>query len=269
MTEQQFDARLAEIEREYATGRVGCEARRDQEVSRLFLQCKWTQEAIGKRMGRDQSWVALRLRFGRYLRFMTTGHNHEPPPHSLTERRFRAAWSKSGKGHPKETENERFARVAELLRAEAEPALPLGYLNLVRKPGIKKAVAEVLKAGTRLDVRQIAEAVGDRIPDVHPKQVGEALKQLQKAPPEGYALDARHSGRTHKYRLVPRKKAPAAPVASLEAAGEAAAVSLPLVKECIEILRQPETRRQTTLALEHLWRVQKALEGLLVPEGVV
>jgi transcriptional regulator with XRE-family HTH domain len=37
--------------------------------------------------------------------------------------------------------------------------------------------------------------------------------------------------------------------------------ALPLIEECIDILKKPEVGRQTTLALDHLWRVQQMLKG--------
>src|SRR5262249_27715184 len=85
--------------------------------------------------------------------------------------------------------------------------------------GIKKAVVEVLKAGTRQDVVTITEALGDRFPDLDSKQVGAAIKGIQQKPPKGFALDARHVGRSHKYRLVSRKGPPSGPPVSPEARG--------------------------------------------------
>lgn len=266
MTEQQFDARLQEIDKEYASKREGAEAYRDQEMSRLFVQCGWTQEAIAKHMCKAQSWVARRLHFGRYLRFMPSGHNHKPPPHPLTERRFRDNWARAGKGHPKETEDERFARVQKLIEADNNP-IPKNYGNLVRKPGIKQAVIDVISDGKRRTTAEIAELVSEKIPETDASQVIESIKLIRRKPPRGMALDARHSGRTHKYRLVPRKGPSPKPI-DPEKAGAVAVEAIPLVKECIHLLRQPEVGRCTSLALEHLWRVGQMLERLLVPEEV-
>ncbi len=80
-------------------------------MSRLFVECGWTQAKIAERVGRNQSWIARRLHFGRFLDY-ARGHKSESAPELLTERRFRQAWSAVGKGHPKETEAERFGRVA-------------------------------------------------------------------------------------------------------------------------------------------------------------
>lgn len=97
------------LETRYGAHREGAEAYRDQEVSRLFVECKWTQVRIAERMGRQQNWVSRRLLFGRFLRFITTCDNLEFRGKPLTEGRFREAWRVAGK-KPKETEAERFAR---------------------------------------------------------------------------------------------------------------------------------------------------------------
>jgi hypothetical protein len=273
MTDRQFDERLGQIEADYAGRRLGAEAFRDQEVARLFVECGWTQERIAKRMGWSQGRVAQRLIFGRFLNYYGR-NNSESPPHSLgewhvlTEWRFRDAWRQSGKGHRKETEDERFARVRALLDHLPPGAPPKGYLNLVKKPGIRAAVAEALTGRTRQSVEDIAEALRECFPDIDSKQISEALQSLQKKPPKGFAFDARHVGRSHKYRLVERR-GPLPAAVNPEEAGGAVAEALPLVKECIDILRKPEVGRQTTLALDHLWKIQQLLKRLLVAEGVV
>jgi hypothetical protein len=56
----------------------------------------WTQQKIAERIGKDQSWVALTLRFGKFLEHvMTSGHNTLAIPQNLTERRFREYWNKT------------------------------------------------------------------------------------------------------------------------------------------------------------------------------
>ena len=268
MTQQEFDTRLTQIEHKYAVMRTGAEAFRDQEVARLFVECGWTQERIGGRMGRTKSWVCKRLVFGRFLK--VSGRKlSELGGDSLTEWRFRQAWAATHKGrHPKETEDERFARVARWLASQPPPEVPKGYLNLVHKPGIKAAVVEVLQGGKRLDVAAIADALRDRFPDITNEQAGAAVQGLQKKPPLGLAVEARHSGKSHKYRVVPQGP-PVGPPLTPEAAGGLATEALPLVVECIDILRQPEVGRQTTLALVHLSNIQRMLTRLLAEAAVV
>jgi hypothetical protein len=52
------------------------------------------------------------------LRFLPSGQNSISPPDSLTERRFRTAWALAGRDkHAKDTEVERFGRVAAILES--------------------------------------------------------------------------------------------------------------------------------------------------------
>ncbi len=85
MPDNEFDQRLQEVDRNYALHREGAEACRDQEISRLFVECGWTQVRIAQRMGRTQKWVSNRLRFGAFLKFRTAGSNSSSPPHVLSE----------------------------------------------------------------------------------------------------------------------------------------------------------------------------------------
>jgi hypothetical protein len=266
MSDRDFDQQLQQIEEQYAHLREGAEAFRDQEVSRLFVACGWTQVRIAKKMGRNQSWVARHLLFGRFLRIMPPRHNHESPLYPLTEWRFRQAWSEAGR-RPKESEDERFGRVLARLQ-ESAPAVPKGYQNLVKKPGIRKAVIEVLKGGGRHNVEQLATALQEELPGTDTKQVSTALSDLQKKPPKGFAVEARHTGRTHKYRLVPRKGA-ASTVRSLEEAGATVADILPMLREAQAELKKSMAAMSPTLIQDHLWRIEQALSRLLVPAEVV
>lgn len=265
MTEQQFDERIKAIETEYNRKREGADAYQDQELARLFVECRWTQEAIGKRIGWTKGRVCQRLLLGRFLEFTARKHS-DYPLNSLTEWRFRQHWPAS-KRHAKDTEDERFSRVFEALRADHSET-PKGYGNLVKKPGIKAAVIAALQGGRRLTTPEIAAIVSETIPDTGADQVNSALRYIQRKPPRGMAFEARHSGRTHKYRLVDRKGPPPAPPIDPERAGAAALDSLPLIEECIRTLKKPELQREITMALDHLSRVRQTLRALLVPEEV-
>ncbi len=269
MSEDHFDARLKQIESEYAGAREGADAARDQEVARLFVECGWTQVRIAERMGWSEGKVSRQLVFGRFIRFLPSGQESKSPAKPLTERRFRNACSRAGKLR-KETEAERFARVATLLASDASD-MPGNYGNLVKKPGIKKAVIEVMSDGKRLSSAEIAEEVSVKMPGVTREQVTATLQRMQEKPPQGMALEARHVGQSHKYRLVERKRgqSPTTPAPSIDALAAFIDDAAPLVKECIKILKAPEVGRQVTLALEHLWRVEQMLSQLLVPEEVV
>jgi hypothetical protein len=269
MTEQEFDAELAHIEKEYSGSRAELEAKRDQQIAYLFVKCKWHQKDIAKHMGWSQQKVSRRLIFGRFLNYQHVG-NSKLPPEPISERRFNDAWSRAGKGDPKDTEDDRFGRVVAILGSMPPSNEPPGYKHLCEKPGIRKAVVEAITSNTRQTVAQITETVIAKIPEAGRPQIYVALRGLQEKPPEGFALDARHSGHVHKYRLVPKKKPSGPPVtASFDEILSVFATILPLIAECIEILRQPEVGRQTTLALDHLGRIQKTLKRLTKEEAVV
>jgi hypothetical protein len=131
MTERGPRARgglVKQIEAQYRTHREGADAGRDQELARRFVQAKESgrgPEWIAQRMGWTQGRVAPRPLFGRFLRFITARTNSFSPPKPLTEGRFRANWSKAGK-RKKKSEEERFARVLELLRASGEGKRAVG-----------------------------------------------------------------------------------------------------------------------------------------------
>jgi hypothetical protein len=89
-------------------------------VAKLLMQAKsegLTLKEIGDAVGKSFSWVDKQLRFGRFLRICTTCTNSFSPAKPLTEGRFRNNWKESGK-RPKETEDERFARVLELVKKD-------------------------------------------------------------------------------------------------------------------------------------------------------
>ena len=86
-------ARLREL---YDESSVEAAAKRDQALAQLFARSGWTQEELGKKEGKSQDWISLRLRFGRFLNFTTAVVNSELP-RNLTEWRFRELWEQTDK----------------------------------------------------------------------------------------------------------------------------------------------------------------------------
>jgi hypothetical protein len=115
------------------------------------------------------------------MRWITTsGSKTSFPVEKLTERRFRSVWGKSGKrGEPTDR---RFARCVPLLEAAMAAAdrLPRPYRNLMDKPGIRKAIIELMRDGKRRNVGQIAGDLDGKLPGLTTDQVGGALKDIQK-----------------------------------------------------------------------------------------
>lgn len=107
MGDDAFDAKLADINQEYAKRHDGADAYRDRELARLFGECGWSQERIAKRMGKTQGWVSQRIIFAAFLSFITTGNKID----RLTERAFRGAYSRT-RGKDQE---DRFAQTLTIL----------------------------------------------------------------------------------------------------------------------------------------------------------
>ena len=76
----------ARLRKLYGESSVETAAKRDQALAQLFARSGWTQEELGKKEGKSQDWISLRLRFGRFLNFTTTVVKTDPLPANLTER---------------------------------------------------------------------------------------------------------------------------------------------------------------------------------------
>ena len=152
--------------------------------------------------------------------------------------------------------------------------VPKNYGNLVRKPGIKKAVIEVITGKKTMGLARITEAVNELLPgvDVDKVQVQQALAGIRQHPPQGVAPIVQPDGNRNRYKLVPSKRPSRngpIPDVDPEEAGKMVIDALPLINECIEIMKKPVVGREQTLALDHLWKVRQMLDHLLVPGEVV
>jgi hypothetical protein len=254
VTDAQFDERIAAIQTKASELQDRAAAYRDQEMARLFVGCGWTQQRIAKHMDKSQKWVSNRLLFGRYLSFRTSGSKTVFPAENLTERRFRACWPKT-----KGSERHRFGQVAELLtRKEAEPSSQAE--SLMAKPGIKKAVAEVCGDGSYRSVRQIAADLDPRFPGITTRQVTGAIQQLQRKSPKGTAVESRHIGRSHHYRIIPK--------AEINDPASLAESVLPFVREIKSEASKSMAAMSRGLIMEKAEMIERLLSRLLVPAGV-
>ena len=122
-TDEQYDKQRKDIEAGFELRKECADAWRDRRVSVLFADCGWTQERIAEKEDKSQAWVKCRLRFSRFLRFISTEcTNGVLIPRNLTEGRFRAAWEQTPTG---QNEAARFKYVVEILNAD---------LTLVKPP---------------------------------------------------------------------------------------------------------------------------------------
>lgn len=192
MTTEQFDARVRQIEQGYAHRRDGADAYRDQELARLFHECEWTQERIAQRMGKTHAWVSFRLTFGAFLDFVTTGYKSLPPLDSLTERAFRRLYQ--GTRGPKA---ERFGQVV----AKLGDGLPVGYRNLILKPGYRTVAVEVMADGQWRTVAQLTECLTEQFSEIDAHACANVLQGLSRSPPKGWRVESKKISQKCQYRM--------------------------------------------------------------------
>lgn len=108
MTEAEYDARREVLRAAYGDSAPERSGRFDQELARLFESSRWTQEQLALKEGKNQSWIARRLHFARFLNSMPTGII----PKNLTEWRFRGYWEQTD---PKAKDDPRFQHVQRLI----------------------------------------------------------------------------------------------------------------------------------------------------------
>lgn len=189
MTEQQFDARLRQIDESYNLRREGADAYRDQEIARLFNECEWKQERIAAKMGRSQGWVSLRLVFARFLIFITQGNKSCD---QLTEKVFRALY-KGTHG----TETERFAHVVTKL----SDTLPVGHQHQTKKSGFRSALIESMEDGKWWMTPQIQAALAETFPGISLEVAANTVRSLTVRPPSGKQMQVKKIGKRCQYRL--------------------------------------------------------------------
>ena len=81
----------------------------------MFYRSGWTQEELAAKEATTQQSIAYRMRFGRFLNFITTVINSQfTLPKNLTERRFRSFWDRTEKANG--NERARFNAVLALMR---------------------------------------------------------------------------------------------------------------------------------------------------------
>jgi hypothetical protein len=256
MSEHDFDLRLRHIEDQFAAREESALAFRDQELARLFVECGWTQERIAARVGKKQAWVSNRLRFGRFIQLYYNCNKSEKALGNVTEGRFRACWAKT-----KGNERERFAQAGKLLEGDVPP----NYRNLERKPGYRQAVADSCLDGRWHNVRQLVSELDRDFPGITHEQVSSAVQSLQRKPPKGLAVESRHIGRLHQYRLVKRG---AIESGSPDAAALAEHI-LPIVREIKGELRKSLAAMSSAFMLERLHAIEQALSRLCQKAGAV
>lgn len=132
MSDAEYEAERAKLRELYGESSTEAAAKRDQAMAILFYRSGWTQEELAKKEEKTQQWVALRIRFGRFLNFTTTVVNSDSLPKNLTERRFRSYWEQTNKAET--NERIRFQAVIKMLRTEP--------VTSARRPPIGPSIKE-------------------------------------------------------------------------------------------------------------------------------
>ncbi len=264
MTEQQFNERLEFIDREANRLRERADAYRDQEMARLFVECGWTQERIAEKVGKSKMSVSRRLVFGRFLDFVTHGLQTQKPPENLTERRFRALYgtackalktSRARKGKTAEAqERTLFAEVLAMLAdGRADDLAKAGSGQ--QRPGLIKAVGEILADGKPHTARQVRKALEERFGPMSSNNANSAMHHFKKTMPKDAVLETNNLGTQNQYRL--RKRIKVQPDTILEIADKV----LPIIEE-LEGWGRRHEYEQSPVAMR---RIAAQLKKLFAP----
>jgi len=154
MTDAEYEFERQRLRDTYGDSSVEAAAKRDQAMALLFIRSGWTQEKLAQKEAIAQSWVNYRLRFGRFLNFITDVINPENLPNNLTEGKFRGYWSKTDKKEPNERIRFRavHALITEDLAVRAQNRPKIGKELVAMFGDGKWYSADKIAAGLNVDV---------------------------------------------------------------------------------------------------------------------
>jgi hypothetical protein len=148
MSEFEYDQERARLRELYGDNSAEAAAKRDQAMADLFRRSGWTQEKLAAKESKSQNWVSYRLRFGRFLNFITAVIKSESLPADLTEWRFRAYWN-SVRG----PEQERFRAIFKLIQEDPTRGVRAKRTkqDMPKTEAVRKALRPTVEAEKPID----------------------------------------------------------------------------------------------------------------------
>jgi hypothetical protein len=187
MTEAEYEKERARLRDLHGDSPVQAAAKRDQAMALLFARSGWTQEELARKEDKGQAWIALRLRFGRFLNFNTTDVvNAEGIPNNLTEGRFRGYWERTDK---QDTERQRFDAVREMITAAPT--------QRIVRPVLAPTIVKEFGDGEWHHLKDIASTVADGDEEYVTSSLGMMLKYVV----HDAKAEKRKHGTSYEYRI--------------------------------------------------------------------
>jgi hypothetical protein len=191
MTEENYDQEHAKLGEIHGNSSIEIAAKRDQALAILFYQSGWTVERLAKKECQSDSGMHFRVRFGRFLNFVSDLTGGESLPKNLTERRFRSYWLRTD---PKETsEHIRFQAVLKLMRSES--------IATARRPSIGGSIKERFADGKWRRLSIIAEKIG-----ADEQHVLDTINGMSKNGYFGCKVERKRVGASTEFRIFKQEK---------------------------------------------------------------
>jgi hypothetical protein len=215
MTEAEYEQERQRLRDTYGNSSVEAAAKRDQALALLFARSNWTQEELAAKEGKERSFVARRLVFGRFLNFVSADTKFETLPTNLSEFKFRKYWAAADKMGG--NERQRFAAV---LKAMAEHT-KLGPLRSGK--GIPEKIRDAFGDGRW----HTDEAIVAHFANEHSEgDIRQALKDRANRNGNSFRVEGERFSRGYRYRIFKQGR--------MISSEEIAAKLQPLIKDLKE-----------------------------------
>lgn len=153
MSVQDYDFQRAQLRELHGDHSPESVASRDQGMALLFCRTNWGQVELAEKEGKSQPWVNYRLRFGRFLSFITTVIKPDLLPRDLSEWRFRSYWERTDKLET--NERIRFTAIHRLMQE--------GAVTAPRRPLLGEPIKKHFADGKWHRLETIASKLGTEV----------------------------------------------------------------------------------------------------------